>query len=141
MEREQTAFFMIAGAVVFAVFVAQLVVSAVICYLISRWLGEVPREHRRMEPAMVWLLLIPCFNLFWNFVVFQKIPDSYKSYFDSVGRRDLGDCGRGIGLAFAITSAARIVPFVQYLAGIATVVLLILCLVKFHELTLHLRGR
>lgn len=89
---------------------------------------------------MVWLLMIPCFNLFWNFMVFLKVPDSFKSYFDSIGRADVGDCGRGIGLWFSICSALCLVPVVQYAAGLAALVLLVLCMVKFHDLQSRIMG-
>lgn len=79
---------------------------------------------------MVWLLLIPLFNLIWNFFVYQKLPDSYKSYFSSQGRTDVSDCGKGIGLAYAISAAACIVPCLNYLAVPAALVLLIIFLVK-----------
>ncbi len=111
-----------------------LIINAVICYFISTWLKKVPAQHRKMEPGMVWLLMIPCFPIVWNFFVFQRVPDSFKSYFDSVGRTDVGDCGKGIGLAYAICAACSIIPLVQYIAGPATLVLMILNLIKINEL-------
>ena len=79
---------------------------------------------------MVWLLMIPCFNLVWNFFVYLQLADSYKAYFASVGRTDVGDCGRGIGLGYAICAACCIIPCLNYLAGPVALVLLIIYLVK-----------
>ena len=42
------------------------------------------------------------FNLVWVFIVFQRVPESYQRYFASVGRNDVGDCGKSIGLWYAI---------------------------------------
>jgi hypothetical protein len=83
---------------------------------------------------MVWLLLIPCFRLVWNFFVYLQLADSYKAYFASVGRTDVGDCGRGIGLWYAICAACGIIPCVNYLALPAGLVLLIIYLVKATDL-------
>lgn len=111
-----------------------VIINAVICYFVSSWLKKVPAQHRKMEPGLVWLLMIPCFPIIWNFFVFQRIPDSFKSYFDSVGRTDVGDCGKGLGLAYAICVACGLIPFLNYIAGPAALVLLIINLVKMNEL-------
>src|SRR5689334_14549782 len=69
-----------------------LIVTVVVCALLYNAQSAIPPEHRRIEPGMVWLLLIPLFGLIWNFFVFQRIPESYQSYFYSMGRTDVGDC-------------------------------------------------
>ena len=125
------------GAIIIAGIVALLVVlaiNAVICWLLSGVLKQVPAEHRKMEPGMVWLLMIPCFSLIWNFFVFQRVPDSLKSYFDSIGKTDVGDCCKQLGLLYAIAGACSLVPFLNYLAGPASLVLLIIVLVKLMDL-------
>ena len=83
-----------------------------------------------MEPGLVWLLMIPLVPLVWNFFVYLRLPESYQSYFASVGRTDVGDCGRGIGQWYAICFLACAVPCVNYVAGPAALVLLIIFLVK-----------
>lgn len=122
----------IGGATV--VLVVMLIINAVICWLVSGVLKRVPAEHRKMEPGLVWLLMIPCFPIVWNFFVFQRIPDSLKSYFDSIGKTDVGDCGKQLGLFYAIAGACSIVPFLNYLAGPASLILLIIVLVKLMDL-------
>ena len=108
--------------------------NAIPCYFISSSLGKVPAAHRKLEPGLVWLLMIPCFPIVWNFFVFLRVPESFKSHFDAQGRTDVGDCGRSIGLAYAICVACSFIPLVNYLTGPASLVLLIICLVKFNEL-------
>ena len=121
---------MIAG-VVFLVFFA---IWVGICYMLYINLKAIPEEHRRMPPGQVWLLLIPLFNLVWNFFVFQRIPESYQSLFYSRGRTDVGDAGKGIGLWYSIAAACAIVPCLNYIAGPAALVLLIIYLVKIFGL-------
>jgi hypothetical protein len=83
-----------------------------------------------MEPGLVWLLLIPVFNLVWIFFVVLKIPESYQSLFYSRGRTDVGDAGRGLGLAYAICAVVSmgcsIIPCIGGIPALATLVLLIL---------------
>ena len=114
--------------------VVYLAIHAFICYLLFNDLKAIPAAHRKQEPNMVWLLMIPVFNLVWNFFVYPKISDSFKSYFDSVGRTDVGDCGKQIGLIYCIVFALSVVPYLNFLTGPAALVLLILYLVKANEL-------
>lgn len=128
------------GAFLLAVLVIGLAINAVVCWLVASSLARIPAEHRKMEPGQVWLLMIPCWGIVWNFFVFQRVPESFQSYFASIGRQDLGDCGKQIGLWYAICGACSFVPFLNYLAGPAGLVLLILNLVKFHQLKSEIQG-
>jgi hypothetical protein len=120
------------------VIVVALVISYVILFviiiIISAALKEVPSEYRVMEPGQVWLLLIPCFAVIWNFWVFQRVPQSFQKYFASQGRTDLGDCGGQLGLWYAICAVGSVVPCLNYIAAPAGLVLLIIFLVKIVEL-------
>lgn len=109
-------------------------VHAVICYLLTLPLKRLPEQYRLMAPGQVWLLLIPCFNLVWNFFVYQRIADSLKAYFDSVGDPTVGDCGKGVGLWYAISVCCCLVPCLNYIAWLPALILLIIYLVKIHEL-------
>jgi hypothetical protein len=117
------------GILLFTV-VIMVAISVLICLLIYLPYQQVPAEHQKMAPGLVFLLLIPFFNIIWNFIVFLRIPESFQSYFASQGRTDVGDCGRQIGLWYAICGVAAIVPCVNYVAGPAALVLFIIFLVK-----------
>ena len=116
--------------VIFLVLAFTLAVAIAACIIISGCYKRIPQEFRQMEPAMVWLLLIPCFGMIWNFFVWPKLADSYKSYFDSVGNTEVGDCGKFLNMAYCIVAACALIPCVNYLAGPASLVLFIICLVK-----------
>jgi hypothetical protein len=138
--QEQIKALMAAVGVVGVLFVAVIAIAigCLICWYLSSCLKRVPPQFRRQEPAMAWLLLIPCFNLVWNFFVYPKIGESYQAYFDSIGRTDLGDCGRSLGLSYCILSVAGLplgmIPViggvVSCFLGLATLVVWILFLVK-----------
>ena len=122
----------LAGMMVFILIglAVALAVAIVLLYLIYSCYQRIPPQHRQMEPWQVWLLLIPLFNLVWNFFVYPKLAKSYQSYFAEQGRTDVGDCGEKIGLWYAICAAVCIIPCVNYVAGPAALVLWIIFLVK-----------
>lgn len=113
-----------------------LIVGIVIAYLLSSALQRLPEEHRAIEPWYPWLLLIPFFNLIWNFFVFPKVSQSYCAYFDSLGDdspTDSQDCGEQLGWWYCGLCVASLVPCIGGIAGIAALVILILYLIKIGE--------
>ena len=111
-----------------------LAIAVLLLYLVYSCFARIPARHRQMEPWQVWLLLIPVFNIIWNFFVYPKLATSYQSYFAEQGRTDVGDCGEKIGLAYAICAAVGTVggwvPCVGPILGLAALVLWIVVLVK-----------
>src|SRR5436305_313793 len=76
------------AAFVTAFLIAMLVgiaINVVICFLLYNAQNAIPPQFRKIEPGMIWLLLIPLFNLVWNFFVYLRIPESYQAYFQSIG--------------------------------------------------------
>lgn len=134
MSEDQTAGLALATIFGFIgiLFLVIFAINVFVCWLLSGCYKRIPQEHRKLEPGLVWLLLIPCFSLVWNFFVYPRLAQSYRSYFASVGRTDVGDCGEGIAWALAICAAAALlpIPFLGFAVGIASIVLLILFLVK-----------
>ncbi len=128
---------MMGGAWLLMAFVAiaiSIAISIVIILIVQSFYKRIPAEHRKMEPGMVWLLLIPCFGTVWNFFVFLKLSDSFKSYFDSQGITDVGDCVRTLSLVYCIATVLCVIPCLNYIAAPAALVLLIVTLVKFNDL-------
>jgi hypothetical protein len=124
---------LVMGILLFTI-VISFAISIFICLLIYLPYKDVPAEHQKMAPGLVFLLLIPFFNIIWNFIVFLRIPESFQSCFAAQGRTDQGDCGRQIGLWYAICGVAAFVPCVNYIAGPAALVLFIIFLVKIWSL-------
>jgi hypothetical protein len=116
------------------IFAVSLGFAIFILILLSGLLKAVPQQYRQMEPGMVWLMLIPCFNLIWVFFVFVRIPKSYQNYFRARGEYNVGDCGESIGLWYAICTALSVIPCVNMITSMAGFVLLIVFLVKLHGL-------
>lgn len=121
--------------VFFVIFVlVMLGIGIAVCFFLSSCFRRIPPPHRQQEPGMVWLLLIPCFSIVWNFFVYPKLADSFASYFHAQGRTDVGDCGRGIALAYCICAACAIIPYLGLLAALAALILWIIFLVKALDL-------
>lgn len=133
-EEEAGIIALIFGAVGCVGLLVGLAIMVVVIILLIKPLQKIPQHHRKIEPGMVWLLLIPLFNLVWNFFVYPRISQSFQSYFAEKGRTDVGDCGHAIGLALAICAALTWIPYAGCVVTVAVLVLLILYLVKIHGL-------
>jgi hypothetical protein len=86
---------------------------------------------RTMEPAMVWLMLVPFFNFVWTFFVAMALGNSLGN---ELRRRGI-PCpeqypAQPIGLAMAISNCCCMVPLLNLLAGLACLVLWIVYWVK-----------
>ena len=128
------------GVMVVSILVG-LAIAVAICWFLMICFQRIPAEHRKQKPEMVWLLLIPCFGVVWNFFVLPKLSESFKSYFDSVGQQDVGDCGRKLAMWCCILGAAQlagVIPLlgavIAPLAGIAGLVLWIMFMIKANDL-------
>ena len=94
-----------------------------ILYLITlmNTLGAVSAQNRRLTPGLVFLLLIPLFNLVWNFIVVTKIRDSLQAEFSARNLSGQG-FGYGVGLAMCILYIVSIIPLINLLAAPAALV-------------------
>jgi hypothetical protein len=134
------------GASVFATFFAALftmmligiAINVFICYLVFTLYKAVPAQFRQMDPGLVWLMLIPLFNLVWNFFVFPKLSESYERALQAQGNSSAGNCNAGLALALPITWACVLVPCIGMVAGLAALVILIIYLVKMFDLKTRL---
>lgn len=88
-------------------------------------------SSRTMQPGMVWLLLVPLFNMIWSFFVVLALARSLSNEF---GRRGIpspeAEPGQSIGLAMCICTCCGLIPLLGVLASLATVVLWIMYWVK-----------
>ena len=94
-------------------------------------LSKCKQENRDMEPGLVWLNLIPVFNYGWIFYSLIKIRDALKKEYSA---RNLATDDRefsfSIGLAYCITQACSIIPFLGLFSALASLVLWIIYWVK-----------
>ncbi len=93
-------------------------------------LKECSLDNQQIPPGNVWLMLIPLFNIVFQFIMYQKISESIKREFESRGRPQSGDYLKSIGLAMSILTICSIVPILGGLCSIANLVLFIMYWVK-----------
>jgi hypothetical protein len=112
-------------------------VQIVICVIVSRMYRRLPPAFRLMEPAMTWLLLIPCFNLFWNFIVFPRLSQSYCQALQAAEVTEYGKCHEDLAMAYCILCLVSLIPCccVNYIAMLAALIVLILYLVQMSDLS------
>ena len=94
--------------IIIAVILAVLGVFIWMIFLVYRAGGAVPAEHQRMDPGMVWLMVIPVFQTIWAFFVASRICGGLSAAFEARGL-DRGDCGRFKGMAYAVSMVLQLV--------------------------------
>lgn len=104
-----------------AVWVIALVVYILYLITLMNTLNAVSQENRRLTPGLVFLLLIPLFNLVWNFIVVTKIRDSLQAEFAARNLQGTG-FGFGIGMAMCILYIVSLIPIIDFLAAPAALV-------------------
>ncbi len=116
------------------ILVLGLATAFFVCLFLSSCFQRIPEKFRVLSPGKVWFLLIPGFAFVWNFWIFPGLSRSFKAYFDSVGDPLVGDCSENIGVAYSVCSLVSLVPCVGFLSAPAALVLLIVYLIKAHDL-------
>ena len=132
-EAADAAAALMGGAMGLVGLVIALAIAAVIIYFFANHAKSVPESYRRIQPNQVWLLLIPLFNFYWIFKVTAGISEGYKAALDAAGRGEGSDGGRKIGLWYSIAVVLSIIPCVNFVTGIAALVLLIMYFMQLGE--------
>ncbi len=122
------------AAVLFAAAIVCLAIGVFICYLLYDAERRLPDAYREISPPLIFLLLVPLLNLVWIFVVVVKVSQSFQKYFAAQQKTDVGDCGFGIGLGWAITAVCVWIPVFGTLSGLASLVLMVIYLAKISQL-------
>ena len=120
----------VVGVVVAVIFL--LVPIAFYIMSLQKELNRCAPENRAIQPAMVWLLLVPCFNVVWHFFVVLKMARTLGAEFQKRGLAESPAPGQTLGLIMCvlICCAAIPIPFLRPLAGLGGLVCWILYWVK-----------
>lgn len=118
-----------------------LLIIPIIFYLIAlqKALSRCSTKNRAMSPALVWLLLIPIFNLFWHFFIVVKVAKSLQNEFRSRSIAFKSPPGQNIGLAMCILSVLSFIPYVGFLCSIAALVCWIIYWIKIAGFSSQIR--
>ena len=119
------------GCLIFVLLGLVIGIAIVIFYILTmqKALNLAGERHQKMQPGMVWLMLIPLFNLVWHFFVVKNVSESIKSWAAERGAK-VDDAGYTVGLIACIAQCCGIVPVVNILAGPVGFVCMIIWWVK-----------
>lgn len=102
---------------------------------VSRTMKLIAPHNRRMSPGGGWLLLIPLFNLIWQFLFVSHIADSVAAEYRRRGLPLKDDRPLyQLGLWSCILSFSGIIPVIGALGGLASLVMRIIYWVKLAEI-------
>lgn len=90
-------------------------------------------SNRAMEPGLVWLQLIPLFNIVWHFFIVINLSDSLEREFAQRGLPTEPAPGKSLGLAMCILNVCTIIPYLAALAGLAGLICWIVYWVKIAD--------
>ncbi len=130
------------GCLIFVLLTAAAAIAVLIFYILTmqKALTLAGERHRKMEPGMVWLMLIPLFNLVWHFFVVKNVSESIKSWAAENGT-NVDDAGYTIGLIACIANCCFIIPFINFLASPVALVCFIIWWVKVAGFNKLMSGR
>ena len=93
-----------------------LVLPVLYLLTVSRTLAAVSEQHRRMNPGLVWLNLIPVFSLGWHFYTVVMVRDSLVAEIRSRGVNDANNGGFALGIATSVLYVACAIPGIGLVA-------------------------
>ena len=112
-------------------FAVGLVIQIFFLLTLSRCLRECAPRNRTMEPAQVWLNLIPLLNLVWIILTILRISESLQNEFRSRRlRSDDPDFAKMTGILFYVFN---------FVCGLVSIVFFIMYWVKIANYTKQLR--
>jgi len=115
-------------------FIVLPAIQAMICWYLVEAFRYIPERYRFQEPNRVWLLMVPFFNLYWNFKVLPALAESFQVFFYSRGIADVDDCGERYARWYCYLAITWLIPCVNFVTGIASLVLVILFLIEADKL-------
>jgi hypothetical protein len=132
MSEDQMSWAAIAGIAVLWMLCVVIGLAITIFFILTlqKALNRCSPENRAMQPGMMWLLLIPLFNIVWIFFVVINMAKSLGAEFTKRGIVSDPEPGKTLGLAYAILAICSVIPFVGFLAGIGCLVCFIMYWVK-----------
>jgi len=97
---------------VLGVFALLLLPTIFFLLTLQKALTRCSPENRAMSPGLVWLQLIPLFNLIWMFFLVINLAKSLGNEFAQRGINEGPNPGQSIGMAWAICRICSIIPLV-----------------------------
>lgn len=110
-----------------------VIISVLFLLNLHRLLDAIKPANRTMEPGLVWLNLIPIFNLGWLFYTVIKISEALGAELAERGLDNPDEGGKVLGLVMAGTVVGSLIPLLGGLSGLAALVVGIIYWIKMAE--------
>lgn len=119
------------GCLIFVLIAMAIGIAVIVFYILTmqKALNLAGPRHQKMNPGLVWLMLIPLVNLVWHFFVVKNVSESVKSWAAEKGV-EVGDASYTIGLIACIANCCGLIPVLNLLAGPVGLVCFIIWWVK-----------
>lgn len=106
------------------IFLALFIVPAIFFLItLQNTLKTISPESRKMPPANVWLMLIPLFNIIWQFIMIDKIARSISNECSKLNITVKENKPTyNIGLLWNICFILSIIPVIKELASLVALV-------------------
>jgi len=103
-----------------------------IAYILTlqRAISRCAPQNRATSPESAWLLLIPFFNMIWQFILYPRISETLEREFRARNLPIEPEPLRNLGLAVAVLHVCWFIPVVHIFTGIAGFICLILYWIK-----------
>ena len=124
------------GLVFIALALIAILLIPKIFYLITlqSTLKAISEENRKMPPNNVWLQLIPLFGIVWHFIIVKNMAESISAEANSKNIKiDEQKPAYNIGLAMCILNCFFIIPYLNFLTGVASLICFILYWIKINS--------
>jgi hypothetical protein len=124
------------GLIFLALALVALILIPKIFYLITlqSTLRAISEENRKMPPNNVWLQLIPLFGIVWHFIIIKNMADSISEEANLKNIKiDEQKPAYNIGLAMCILDCFFIIPYLNFLTGVASLICFILYWIKINS--------
>jgi hypothetical protein len=118
--------------ILFTIFLITLLPTIFYLLTLHRALNKCAVESRTMTPALVWLQLIPIFDLIWQFYIVINVGRTLGNEFRKRNIKAEQNPGQSIGLAMCILQLCGAVPVVGIPAAIVGFLLWIYYWIKIY---------
>ncbi|MBK1440644.1 hypothetical protein JHJ32_11655 [Parapedobacter sp. ISTM3] len=98
-----------------AVFMIRMLIWVFYANTVRKTLLLVAPENRLMKPEQAWLLVIPFFNIYWNFSVASRVADSLTNEFFDRKIAEEENPGRAAGMWYAWLFLLSNIPFPPFI--------------------------
>lgn len=89
-------------------------------------------QNRVTGTGSILFMWIPFFSLVYGFIVYPKICESIKNEYKSLGINEDGDFGKSLAITMCALSFGMFIPFINFLAPLAILVIWIIFWVKIN---------